>query len=112
MKCCAFGTIRMDIHVNNVLSEIEVLHEVKVDKLKVDVGGSVCNTCTILTHFNCENTFYSLNINGPMAKYLETIMEQRKINIKFNNKDINDSAVSLISYIIKVILLYVQIKNL
>ena len=61
IKCCAFGTVRMDIHIYKEYGPIGECEEVKVDEMALKIGGSVYNTVAVLNELKQDVVFYTLN---------------------------------------------------
>ncbi len=96
MKCCAFGTVRMDIHAYQEISAINDHAEIKIDEMNMTIGGSVYNTVSVLNELKQDIVLYMLNSTDDFADYIKMRMNKRDINYITCKQDKNDTAASLI----------------
>ncbi len=96
MKCCAFGTVRMDIHAYQEIGAINDHAEIKIDEMNMTIGGSVYNTVSVLNELKQDIVLYMLNSTDDFADYIKMRMNKRDINYITCKQDKNDTATSLI----------------
>ena len=96
MRCCAFGTVRMDIHAYHDINDIDGREEIKIDEMSMTVGGSVYNTVSVLNALNLDVTLYMLNTNDDFADFIKIKLNRRNVNYISCKQDQNDTATSLI----------------
>jgi sugar/nucleoside kinase (ribokinase family) len=96
MKCCAFGTVRIDIHIYQGIGDIEQYEEIKINEMNLAVGGSVYNTVCVLNELRQDIVFYMPNSVDEFADLIKNKMNQRNIHHVTCKEDRNDTAVSLI----------------
>ncbi len=96
MKCCAFGTVRMDIHVYTELNNFEKHEEIKIDEMSMAVGGSVYNTVSVLTQLKQKAVLYMLNATDDFNDFIKIKMNNRHLTYVSCDQDKNDTAKSLI----------------
>lgn len=96
MRVCAFGTVRMDIRAYQSINNIEMYEEIKIDDMAFTVGGSVCNTVSVLNVLNQDVTLYMLNANDDFADFVKLKLDKRGLNCISCKQDQNNTAASLI----------------
>lgn len=96
MRFAAFGTVRMDIHVYQDLDEIGNREEIKIDEMRMKVGGSVYNTASILTERGEDVVLYTPGTGDAFADLIHVKLKKQRINYIVDPRDINDTASSLI----------------
>ena len=57
MKCCAVGTVRMDIHAYQEIDNLDEHEEIKINKMNMTIGGSVYNTVSVLNDLKQDIVF-------------------------------------------------------
>ena len=96
MKCCAFGTVRMDIHAYQEIDNLDEHEEIKINEMNMAIGGSVYNTVSVLNDLKQDIVFYMLNSVDDFADFIKIKMNKRNINYITCKQDKNDTATSLI----------------
>lgn len=96
MKCCAFGTVRVDIRAYQDIHEIDQHEEIKISEMAMTVGGSVYNTVSVLNELKHDAVLYMLNAYGDFADYVRIKLNNRNLNYISCKEDKNDTATSII----------------
>lgn len=96
MKCCAFGTVRMDIHAYQNIDELDQREEIKISEMSMTIGGSVYNTVSVLNTLNQDVVLYMLNANDDFADYIRMKLDKNEIHYVSCEQEKNDTATSLI----------------
>ncbi len=96
MKCCTFGTLRMDIHIFDELKQFQRYDEVKLNKISMMLGGSVYYTSSVLNELDCDTVMYMLNINDDFSDFIKLKLSRQNINYISSKKDSNEAATTLI----------------
>lgn len=96
LKCCAFGTVRIDIHAFQDINELDHHEEIKIHEMSMKVGGSVCNTISVLNAMKMDAVLYMLNSCDDFADFVKIKLHKRKIDYIVCKQDQNETATSLI----------------
>ncbi len=96
MKCCAFGTIRMDIHIFDEFAKFDEYQEIKLDEISMMLGGSVYYTASVLNEFDCDVVMYMLNISDDFSDFVRLRLSRQNINYITSKRDLNKTATTLI----------------
>lgn len=96
MRCCAFGTIRMDARIYHQFTGFDIYDEIKVDNMFMTVGGSVYNTVGILTRLKCDVVFYMLNSGDDLTEYVAAKMKNQQIECTTCLRDKNKMAATIV----------------
>lgn len=96
IRCCAFGTVRIDIHAFQDINELDNHEEIKIHEMSMKVGGSVFNTVSVMNALNIDSVLYMLNANDELADYIKIKLKNKNINFILCKQDQNDIATSII----------------
>lgn len=96
IKCCAFGTVRMDMHVYKEYGQLNSYEEIKVDEMALRIGGSVYNTIAVLNELKQDVVFYTLNVTDDIADYIKLQMINRSITFVTSKHETNSTAKTII----------------
>ena len=96
IKCCAFGTVRLDIHVYKEYDRLSTHEEVKVDAMALQIGGSVYNTISVLNELKQDVVFYTLNITDDISDFIKLQMINRNITFVSSKHESNPTAKTII----------------
>lgn len=96
IKCCAFGTVRMDVHIYKEYGQIGEYEEVKVDEMALKIGGSVYNTVAVLNELKQDVVFYTLNVTDDFADFIKLKMLNKSLPFIISRHEQNSTAVSVV----------------
>lgn len=96
MKCCAFGTVRLDIRIYDELDKLGIHKEVKLDDIAMMLGGSVYYTASVLNEFDCDTVLYTLHIDDDFADFIRLRLSGQNINYIVSKRDSNPTAMTLV----------------
>ncbi len=96
IKCCAFGTVRIDIHVYKEYGHLNDYEEIKVDEMALQIGGSVYNTVAVLNELKQDVVFYTLNVTDEIADFIKLRMINKSVTFITSKHDRNSTATSII----------------
>ena len=96
IKCCAFGTARIDIHVYKEYGQLSSYEETKVDEMALQIGGSVYNTVAVLNALKQDTVFYTLNTADELADFIKARLKKEGIPFIINQNEHSSTAVSII----------------
>ena len=96
IKCCAFGTVRIHIHVYKEYGQLSSYEETKVDEMALQIGGSVYNTVAVLNALKQDTVFYTLNTADELADFIKARLKKEGIPFIINQNEHSSTAVSII----------------
>lgn len=96
IKCCAFGTIRIDIHVYKEYGQLSSYEETKVDEMALQVGGSVYNTAAVLNALKQSTVLYTLNTDDELFDFIKARLKKSGIPFIISQNEHSSTAVSII----------------
>lgn len=96
IKCCAFGTIRIDIHVYKEYGQLSSYEETKVDEMALQVGGSVYNTAAVLNALKQGTVLYTLNTDDELFDFIKARLKKSGIPFIISQNEHSSTAVSII----------------
>lgn len=96
IRCCAFGTVRFDIHVYKEYGHLNDYEEIKVNEMALHIGGSVYNTVAVLNELKQDVVFYTLNATDDIADFIKLRMINKSVTFITSKHDKNATAKSII----------------